>query len=200
MKRNSVIAVTLWGGLLFSIGTTPATADDPARGDATRGARTWADNCDRCHNMRDPRDFRDDEWRSIMAHMRVRGGLTGQEARDVVAFLQASNYRQATAAPVAAAATTGGEEVSPGRGEAVYNQTCVACHGADGKGALPGVPDFTDPSGRLGKSDEVLLKHIVEGFQSPGSPMAMPPKGGNPDLTVPELRSALAYIRERFGK
>jgi len=28
----------------------------------------------------------------------------------------------------------------------------------------------------------------------------MPPKGGNPELTVPELRSALAYIRERFGK
>lgn len=56
-----------------------------------RGAQTWADNCSRCHNMRDPKELRDDQWRATVAHMRVRGGLTGQEARDVLAFLQGSN-------------------------------------------------------------------------------------------------------------
>ncbi len=56
-----------------------------------RGARTWADNCARCHNMRDPKELRDDQWRAVVSHMRVRGGLTGQEARDVLAFLQGSN-------------------------------------------------------------------------------------------------------------
>ncbi len=56
-----------------------------------RGARTWADNCARCHNMRDPKELRDDQWRVVVSHMRVRGGLTGQEARDVLAFLQGSN-------------------------------------------------------------------------------------------------------------
>ena len=197
MNHETAIAFALCG-LLSAAWVSPALAGEPVAGDATRGARTWADNCDRCHNMRDPKDFRDDEWKSIMAHMRVRGGLTGQEARDVVAFLQASNFHQA-AAPASAGAGGGGG-VAAGRGEEVYNQTCVACHGSDGKGVLPGAPDFTDPGGRLSKSDEILLQHIIEGFQSPGSPMAMPPKGGNPELTVPELRAALAYIRERFGK
>ncbi len=56
-----------------------------------RGARTWADNCARCHNMRDPKELRDDQWRPVISHMRVRGGLTGEEARDVLAFLQGSN-------------------------------------------------------------------------------------------------------------
>ena len=56
-----------------------------------RGAQTWADNCARCHNMRDPKELRDDQWRVVVSHMRVRGGLTGQEARDVLAFLQGSN-------------------------------------------------------------------------------------------------------------
>jgi mono/diheme cytochrome c family protein len=56
-----------------------------------RGAQTWADNCARCHNMRDPNELRDDQWRAVVSHMRVRGGLTGLEARDVLAFLQGSN-------------------------------------------------------------------------------------------------------------
>lgn len=56
-----------------------------------RGAQTWADTCARCHNMRDPKELRDDQWRAAVAHMRVRAGLTGQEARDVLAFLQGSN-------------------------------------------------------------------------------------------------------------
>ena len=56
-----------------------------------RGAQTWANNCARCHNMRDPKELRDDQWRGVIAHMRVRGNLTGQEARDVLAFLQGSN-------------------------------------------------------------------------------------------------------------
>jgi len=45
----------------------------------------------RCHNARDPQEFRDDLWKPIVTHMRVRAGLTGQEARDILAFLQASN-------------------------------------------------------------------------------------------------------------
>lgn len=56
-----------------------------------RGAQAWADNCGRCHNMRDPKELRDDHWRVTVAHMRVRAGLTGQEARDILAFLQGSN-------------------------------------------------------------------------------------------------------------
>ncbi len=68
-----------------------AVATDKPAGDPGHGVKLWADNCARCHNMRDPREFRDDQWHVIVSHMRVRAGLTGQDARDIRAFLQASN-------------------------------------------------------------------------------------------------------------
>lgn len=60
-------------------------------GNVGQGAKAWAENCNRCHNMREPNEFRDDLWRPIVYHMRVRAGLTGQETRDILKFLQFSN-------------------------------------------------------------------------------------------------------------
>ena len=60
-------------------------------GDFVKGAQVWVNNCTRCHNMRNPADYSDQEWRLIVAHMRIRASLTGQEARDVLKFLQNSN-------------------------------------------------------------------------------------------------------------
>lgn len=60
-------------------------------GQFARGAKLWAANCAQCHNPRDPKDFRDDQWKVIMNHMRIRSGLTGWETRDILLFLQASN-------------------------------------------------------------------------------------------------------------
>lgn len=62
---------------------------DPAQ--VGRGAKAWVDNCTRCHNMRAPGDFEDYEWDVIVNHMRVRANLPGDIARDVKAFLKASN-------------------------------------------------------------------------------------------------------------
>lgn len=85
-------------------------------------------------------------------------------------------------------------------GKEIYEATCIACHGADGKGALPGVPDLSSPSGPMKSGDELLLKRTRDGYQSPGSPMAMPPKGGNPSLTDEDLKAVLIYIRRSFGR
>lgn len=65
-------------------------------------------------------------------------------------------------------------------GQAVYERSCTPCHGADGKGALPGVPALGGKAGRLAKPDAVLLKNMIQGYRSPGSPMPMPAKGGDP--------------------
>ena len=88
----ALVAIAL--SAAFTLARHEAIAqEDSAQGAAqfARGARTWSDNCSRCHNMRDARELRDDQWRAAVTHMRVRGNLTGQEARDVLAFLQASN-------------------------------------------------------------------------------------------------------------
>lgn len=84
-------------------------------------------------------------------------------------------------------------------GQSVYNTTCFACHGKDGRGAIiPGVPDFKSRKGPMNKSDDILHKHIKEGYQSPGSPLAMPPNGGNPTLTDKDIRHVIAFIRKSF--
>lgn len=178
----------------------PNATQDPMA--FTRGAGAWADNCGRCHNIRDPRELRDDQWRAVMAHMRLRAGLTGQDTRDILSFLQGSNgntamtmalpaiLQVAPAAPDTAGATTP---------EALYKQTCLACHGANGKGTLPGVPDLTSDQGPLArKPDATLVRSILDGMQTPGSPMGMPAKGGNPALSDEDAARLVRYMREKF--
>lgn len=83
-------------------------------------------------------------------------------------------------------------------GAEVYEGTCIACHGENGKGEIPGVPDFTSHNGPLAKTDVVLLDHIMNGFQSSGSDMAMPVLGGNEDLTEQEIKNVITYLRATF--
>lgn len=197
---NNTIRSTalLAAGLLASGGlvTTAQAADFPEAGNFSDGSKVWADNCNRCHNMRGPKELRDDQWISTAFHMRLRAGLTGQETRDVITFLQASNTKT-----VASGATQVAAVISKGAtGKGTYDKTCIACHGGDGKGAFPGTPDFSESDGALSKTDDVLVDHIINGFQSPGSPMAMPPKGGNPNLSTTDVAAVLKYIRETFGK
>ncbi len=85
-------------------------------------------------------------------------------------------------------------------GRTIYSQTCIACHGANGKGAIPGVADLTNVEGALSKPDEELMNSITDGFQSPGSALAMPPNGGNPTLAEEDVKAVLAYLRAEFGR
>ena len=70
---------------------TAAAADFPEKGDFSKGAQAWVENCNRCHNYRDPQELRDDQWITSIYHMRIRAGLTGQETRDLITFMQQSN-------------------------------------------------------------------------------------------------------------
>ena len=61
------------------------------KGNFARGAKLWANRCTSCHNVRAPKDLTDSEWKATMMHMRIRAGLPGQDARDILVFLQKSN-------------------------------------------------------------------------------------------------------------
>ena len=85
--RNRLGALVLTAVLPLATG---AGAEETP-GDFVRGARAWADHCQRCHNVRDPKELRDDQWKTTTNHMRIRGGLTADEVRDILTFLQGSN-------------------------------------------------------------------------------------------------------------
>jgi len=90
--RLALLAALLIG---FSAITSTASADEKAtqekKGEFVKGASIWANTCVRCHNMRDPNELTDKQWKVVVSHMRIRAGLTGQDARNILAFLQLSN-------------------------------------------------------------------------------------------------------------
>lgn len=91
----AMISAVLGLGMLAAQSTAAANEStttqqrDPMQ--FVNGSKTWANTCARCHNMRDPKSLRDDQWRAAIAHMRVRAHLTAKEAEDVLVFLQQSN-------------------------------------------------------------------------------------------------------------
>lgn len=88
------ISVGLVIAMVTALVPVATVAAEPAASDPmqiVRGAKAWAENCGRCHNLRDPKDLVDVEWDVTLSHMRMRAGLPGQMARDIAAFLKASN-------------------------------------------------------------------------------------------------------------
>ncbi len=180
----------------------PAASDGGAA--AARGAKAWANHCSRCHNLRSPSELNAELWDVSVQHMRVRANLPGSVADDIKVFLMSSAMaeKQYSSAPPQRAATASFAYLAPGdvvHGKEIFSQTCIACHGADGKGTIPGVPDLTAADGRLVNPDDLLLTNIIKGYQSEGSLMAMPPMGGNPDLTEQDMADVLAYMRKEYG-
>lgn len=43
------------------------------------------------HNVRAPNERNDEDWQTIVLHMRMRAGMTGPEARGLLYFLQVTN-------------------------------------------------------------------------------------------------------------
>jgi cytochrome c5 len=77
-------------------------------------------------------------------------------------------------------------------GENTYKQVCVSCHGA---GVL-NAPKFGDKAKwapLIAEGQVTLTAHAYVGVR------AMPPKGGNPNLTVEVFSDALVYMVNNSG-
>ena len=52
----------------------------------------------------------------------------------------------------------------------------------------------------LVRKDDEMVARLMKGVQNPGSSQAMPPAGGNPDLTAPQVRGAFRFMRDTLLK
>lgn len=74
----------------------------------------------------------------------------------------------------------------------LYGETCAVCHGFDGTGEMPGVPDLSLPDSPLLKPDTDLVQSIVNGIDYPGIETPMLASGLEPDTA----RALLEHLRE----
>jgi len=197
-----VAAVFVTGAVVAQEGAlnTPAPQTDSLHESSAeqigRGAQAWVDTCGSCHNLRSPGELTPELWDVSVTHMRVRANIPADVADDIRAFLMSSSASiMESTSEVSELTSYDMSRADLDNGRTVYEQTCIACHGQNAEGAFEGVPALGGVTGRLAQSDTVVLDHMINGFQSEGSFMAMPPFGGNPDLTDQDMADTLAYLR-----
>ncbi len=98
--------------------------------------------------------------------------------------------QQASAPQVAEAPAV--EPVATARtGPQVYNEACIACHGA-GIGGAPTLTDSANWEPRIAQGLDTLRIHAIEGYT--GQAGYMPPKGARLDLSDQEVYDAVDYM------
>jgi cytochrome c5 len=145
-------------------------------------------------------ELTDIEVARAVAYMANQAGAQFNEPAAPPASAPAS--AQAAAAPVAAAAGTAVAAASPApapagkpapaggsaaNGKAVFESTCVACHGSGVAGA-PKVGDKAAWAPRIKQGIDTLHQSALKGKN------AMPPKGGNPSLSDADVMAAVDYM------
>lgn len=57
------------------------------------GAELYSMHCNRCHPERYPTERTAAQWKTILLHMRVRANLPGEQAREILKYLQENSGR-----------------------------------------------------------------------------------------------------------
>ncbi len=176
----TVIAITAVQAAPPGQSPTPASPEGPTQTpSAMRGERLWTENCATCHGIsgrgdgpavqsmqmtdNPPPDFTDQvaaRQRTLADMFAVTkegrmdrlmpawgGELSDDQIWDVVVYAQTF-----ATSPEAVAA-----------GEAIYQANCLRCHAADGTGAIPGTPDFTDAAAMAVNSPQFLFDTVSGG-------------------------------------
>ena len=163
--RISIIMI-----FMLALTTSSVAMSEPGgatSGDPVRGAKYYSDNCGRCHNLRGPMEHRDRDWSIIITHMRITAGLPGQQARDIYAFMAASNnpppliLKRAGITPAALSGT-----------QMVDQYGCRGCHKIGGKGGVI-APDL---QGVFERRDEDWIRAQIQH-----------PRQHNPQTVMPDL-------------
>jgi cytochrome c553 len=81
------------GDATLAAGVSPASPEKAAASASAgkSGNELWAENCVRCHNMRDPSTYSDAQWSVAVHHMRLRADLGAEDSRKILEFLKSAN-------------------------------------------------------------------------------------------------------------
>ncbi len=159
-----------------------------AEEDQIDGARVYAETCNRCHNFRSPVEFDDAQWAVVTTHMRIIGGLPGDEVRAVLEYLRANNNppRRPRATLTRVKPSPPGDPVARGRA-LVLQKGCIGCHVVEGLGGTMG-PKLDGIAQR--RSESFVLRQLQNPQgNKPGSLMP------NRALAPEEIEAIWAYLR-----
>lgn len=181
---------SLFAALLIAAGViaTPSVMN-AQEGSLAEGARTYGRVCGSCHNARSPLERSDRDWVTIINHMRVRGNMTGDQARNVLAFLQATNEDpgSVTVLPAPPRIPNGLALSTVEQGKRIVGEkACLGCHVVGDEGGNIG-PPLNDVISRRGV-DYVHDKLADPTFDVDSSMMP------NFGLTEEEISWVLAYL------
>ena len=101
------------------------------------------------------------------------------------------------AAGVASAQTTPAPDAKAlADSKALYEKSCLKCHGAEGKGDSTmgkrlGCKDYTDPKVQDALKDDVAFKSIKEGLKKDDKPLMQPVT----DMKDDQIKGLVAYMR-----
>jgi cytochrome c5 len=114
-----------------------------------------------------------------------------EERIQPVARVAIAGQDNSSLAPPAAAPAVAATAAADLTGEQIYNQACVACHGAGVAGA-PKLGDKAAWAPRIAQGMDTLHTHALQGYQ--GKAGYMPPKGGRTDLSDQSVMNGVDYI------
>ena len=122
----------------------------------------------------------------------------------IVSLLILTTFTLTACAPTAANSQPTEPQTEPTEeqiieGQTYFQQSCAACHGAEGKGISNLGKDLTTSSFVSGMTDEELVDFIKQG-RAVGDPLNttgidMPAKGGNPTLNDEQIQLISVFIR-----
>jgi len=163
MRVHTILCVGLLMVVPFAALATEPVEEIP---NFARGASLYSANCGRCHNARGPGEYSDGSWPIIVTHMRVIAGLPGDQAREIEAFLRASNNPpKRVVARKVPPATLSGEQL-------LQQYGCRGCHIIEGVG------------GTIGPSLDGLFERRNEAWVHA---QIQRPKENNPKTLMPEF-------------